>query len=273
MKTSSLSPEAAQLIERIIKKRLPLAKGEVVKRDENAPVWWGEASKHRGKALKGGDSDIYFRTATLFLHDFPIGSRLTAGQLDEWFAAHGFLTIPPEDTDKASNEWQGHLMKRSAERMRLNKAASHPRMASEFDAKTFSVVWAKRGRQPSAENPIPVSGDDLYEVRSCDKAVFLNEWETAVGRLTRTKKRQMRSLLQGVPWEHIGPNTANNLKRVFRELGYFEEDVVTRAERMNELLLEAYQEVEKFVGPVALRQLLASEPNEENGDSNNEQTK
>lgn len=211
---------------------------------------WGEAKYKRGQVQTGIDPDVYFKAAVAFLGDYPVGSRLSNGDLDVWLEMHGFLSIP-QINDKKSNEWQGHLLKRSMERMALNKAAQHYRMTTEFDSETFIITHLK--------------GTDQYEVRALQIAVFVNEWQQRADRHTATIMRQMRHVMQGLPWESIPPHVRSNIVRVYRELGYFQEDTTIRAGRMNALVQESYAEIEGIIGSVALRQLLGGP-----GDDNNE---
>src|SRR6187399_2232936 len=86
---------------------------------------WGRANDRRGTAFASNGTS-YADYAVEFVGEFPIGSILTQHQFDEWLQWRGLLTIPSLGASKSSDAWMGHLQRRYQNRVKINKAATHP---------------------------------------------------------------------------------------------------------------------------------------------------
>jgi hypothetical protein len=139
---------------------------------------WGRANPVRGAG--------YEDAARKFLVEFPIGSRLTADEFDEWAQAADLLPTP-RDTDRKSDAWQAHLQRRHQLKYGINKAASHPRMQSD----AFVVETIAMG---------------LWEVRSPHFAISRNAMLSKIDSLINTKRKQLAYLMQSADWTVLPPH-------------------------------------------------------------------
>ena len=169
---------------------------------------WGQASDRRGT----GYADL----AKKFLVSFPLGSKIHPDQLDAWLHQHGMLVQPPANSSKNSDVWLSHLQRRHIMRGRINKAASHPRMASEGSA-AFSVVAIRGG----------------FEVLASHMAVSKVELPHKLKTLAVTKRQQLAYLMQSADWSVLPPHEQAIGEEIYNDIDAFVEDTGTRADRIS----------------------------------------
>lgn len=139
---------------------------------------WGRANPARGAG--------YEDAARAFVVAFPVGSRLTAEEFDEWAQSGGLLPVP-RDADRKSDAWQAHLQRRHQLKYSINKAGSHPRM------------------QPNAFIIETIAMGTL-EVRSPYFAISRSTMLNKIDSLINTKRKQLAYLMQSADWSVLPPH-------------------------------------------------------------------
>ena len=169
---------------------------------------WGQASDRRGM----GYADL----AKKFLVSFPLNSKIHPDQFDAWLHQHGMLVLPPANSPKNSDAWLSHLQRRHIMKGRLNKAASHPRMASEGST-AFSIVAIGGG----------------LEVLASHLAVSKIELPNKLKTLAVTKRQQLAYLMQSADWSALPPHERAIGEEIYSDIDAFVEDTGTRADRIS----------------------------------------
>lgn len=151
--------------------------------DESEPKW-GTANKRRG-------TQAWTELAIQFLKDWPIGSRVTIDQFDEWAEQHDLLVVPRlggAPVEKSSDAWLAHLQRRHRVRYSMNKAAAHPRMHMERNTQPFSL---------------DLIGEKTLKVRSALQSIAHSQIGDKVQRVLTRRRQQLGYLMQSVDWNAI----------------------------------------------------------------------
>jgi len=133
--------------------------------------------------------------AAEFIKLWPIGSTLTWAEFSEW-ASRPHIGLMPSgeptaadggEIDRQSDEWLAHLQRRHQARNKLNKASSHTRIATPY------VVLTESQEQQT------------LVVKSVALALAETRAAVQVASLARTKKRQLRYLIESTDWANLPP--------------------------------------------------------------------
>ena len=168
-----------------------------------------EANKHRG-------NPHFTELAKAFVKSYPIGTRLSAMELDIWLQEHGELIVPPPDTPKNADSWLGHLQRRHIIIAKLNKSSAHPRMAAEGSV-PFKLV----------------AGGGEYLVRSPHEQIVQGEVPMKVLSLVVTKRKQLRYLMESADWSILPPYEKVFAETLNDDLDLFEEHVKSSANNLD----------------------------------------
>lgn len=181
---------------------------------------WGEASDLRGRG--------YTELAKAFVARFPVGTTMSAEELDKWFEEHRMLTIPPVYAPKSSDAWMGHLQRRHICRSRINKAATHPRMVD--DGSSSFIIAAIGG---------------LFEVRAPHLAVTKGELPRKIITLTKTKRKQLVYLMQSADWSVLPPSERVAAEMIFYDIEKFAKDARSDADHISFKLAQFEAKIRK----------------------------
>jgi hypothetical protein len=179
--------------------------------ETSSQVPWGDANPRRGKTN--------LELALSFIAAFPIGTRVSSAEFDQWAANEGHLVVPSVEAsrDKQSDAWKAHLMRRHELRYRINKAGTHPRLADE-------------GSTPfTMDTIIPGS----YEVRSPHVAYAQSSMAAKIMSTTHTQKTKLTYLMQSADWSTLPPYERIFAEEIYSEIDGLAEDTITRAGRLN----------------------------------------
>jgi|SRR5580765_104558 hypothetical protein len=185
---------------------------------------WGEASPRRGKAN--------LQLALSFVAAFPVASKLTAAEFDQWAAKEGLLVIPPADSSTDSDAWKAHLHRRHELRYRINKAGAHPRLADE-------------GSTPFTMDTVSPS---FYEVRSPHAAYAQSSMAMKIMSTTVTQKTKLAYLMQSADWGSLPAYEQVFAEEIYSDIDGLAEDTITRAGRINKKMEGLKKRLELSVG-------------------------
>lgn len=169
---------------------------------------WGKANDRRGKR--------YSELAKEFIRKFPIGSTPTVREFDLWLEENGQLQIPYDGIKKNTDTWLAHLQRRNILKIRINSAATHPRM-SEEGSTPFKIVNCHGG----------------YEVRSPQAVLASGELPRKISTLTNTKREQLAHLMQSADWSALPVHERAVAETIYEDIEAFAEDAKTAVDRIN----------------------------------------
>jgi hypothetical protein len=152
--------------------RKPAKVAKLAKPAAKAP--WGAANSRRGIA--------HIALAEQFQSAFPVGSKPTAEQFDEWAEEKELLERPTGG--KKSQAWSRHLERRHQLRMKINRSAEHPRMR-EHGCEPYVIDW--------------VGGN--FVVNTPDQSDALHKMMAMLLKRVKFKEHQLKLLLQAKDWD------------------------------------------------------------------------
>lgn len=158
--------------------------------------------------------------AKSFQKRFPIGSTLVSDDFDDWAQKAGYLVVPA-GAARDSDAWIGHVKRRNTLLVRLNKAASHPRMPDPF--------W------------ISVDRVGAWVVRNPPEEIMNRRIRKQIEQLFNSFLLTMKYLMQASDWSQEEP-----VHRLIAESKY--DDVISIRELMISQAIRAEEKVLKFKG-------------------------
>jgi len=183
---------------------------------------WGKANDKRGVK--------YTDWAAKFAERFPVGSILTADELDVWLEEQGLLTRPPEGAPKDSDAWLGHLQRRHIHRGKLNKASTHPRLL-EQGVTPFSLDAVGGG----------------FEVRAPHSSAARMEIHSRLQSLVGTKRKQLKYLMQSTYWEALPPYVRDYTENLHDEIEMFSENIRNMVGQLESRFVKAERRIEQYI--------------------------
>jgi hypothetical protein len=172
------------------------------------------ALEHKASSQRG--TMRYTQLAVAFVTQFPIGTEVTTAAFDEWLAAHGELTVPPEGTPKNSDAWLGHLQRRHICLNRINKSSTHPRITEYGDAMPFVLVH-QRG---------------LYLVRAPHDQIVKGEIPLKLVSILDTKRKQLRYLMESADWSLLPAHERFLAEALEDDISLFEQNIRNTADNL-----------------------------------------
>jgi hypothetical protein len=155
--------------------------------------------------------------AQQFVAEFPLGTKLSISQFDDWAHRNAFLTVPPEGTSKNSDAWKAHIQRRHELRHNLNLASTHPRM----DDKAFTLDKISEG--PGSRSN---TGDAMYEVRTPPIAMRTADFHKKIRQYTDKKFRtQFRYLMQSTVWQQLSDYERDATIDLYDDLRQFNDNI------------------------------------------------
>lgn len=179
---------------------------------------WGSANPRRGKA--------HIDLAEKFQSRFPVGTKLSDEQFDQWAEAEGELSLPAGG--KKSAAWAQHLERRHQLRTKINRSAGHPRMR-EHGCEPYVIDWVGRG----------------FVVNTPDQSEAIHQMLGVLLKRVKFKKGQLKHLLQAKDWD-----TMNEQERVYLMVIW---DTITDAsDVMSMQITQAVKRIERVAAKLGI---------------------
>ena len=150
---------------------------------------WGEANPQRGVA--------YMEHAVAFAKLFPPESELSRAQWDQFLCMRNLLTVPNEGP--GTDTWMAHILRRNRLRSRINQAAQHPNITTNYGVQTYKIESAPR----------------RYIVRPVLDVATDDDMGRYVEGKVKHKRKQLDIALQGLDLSALTPIERHTVEQTF----------------------------------------------------------
>jgi hypothetical protein len=154
--------------------------------------------------------------AVAFLRTFEIGRVIRNDEFDAWAIERGLMQ-EPEDRSTNSIPWAAHLQFRYHTRRGINVAACKRRMLEEGH-QTFAIEYV---------------GQDAYEVKAAHQALIENNAARKIKSLTKTKRRQLLRLKEGIYRDQLEPYSNDFIDTLADDIEDFEARITIEATQLD----------------------------------------
>jgi hypothetical protein len=159
---------------------------------------WGEANPQRGA--------VHMDHAVAFAKLFPINTRISVEQWDNFLSMRNLLTIP--NTGPGSDAWTGHVMRRNRLRKYINQAAQHPNILVNYGTQPYRIDILGQPNQ---------YGQAAYIVKATFDIAIADEIGRYIERKIGVKRKQLDVALQGIDINDLTPVEKHAVEQAFMD--------------------------------------------------------
>lgn len=174
--------------------------------------------------------DKYTGLAIALIAEFPIGTKLSSEEFDNWAAEQGEPAAPPAGHAKDSDAQLAHVYRRNRLRNKINKKATHPRMRD-------------LGHAPFS---LDVTGLNSLEVRAPQTAALALDIQNRLDRYTDTQYETLDRLVGAIDRAALPLAESFRLDGVYKTLERFKRNIKFQIADVDMEIRETVERVKAF---------------------------